>query len=397
MGYPSPFQPRFETLNETWKYKDWAGLLAPCRFVENHIYEYTAFRQSTGMLDVTALYKYEISGAAAAGFLSRITSRNVAKLKPGRVTYLCWCDDNGKVVDDGTVTRLAEDRFVMTAAEPQYGWLQKLAGGMAVVVEDISRTTAALALQGPTSRRLLVDVCGSAVEPLKFFGAMESSIAGKPVRVSRTGYTGDLGYEVWCAWDDGLAVWDALMEAGRAHGIVPVGLDALDMARVEAGFIMMGVDYFSAPHVTVDVKKYSPYELGLDWTVELERDPFMGQAALRQEQAAGGPPRALVGLELDWPHLESMYRIHGMAPQISNMASRDSLPIYLAGTQVGRVSSSSWSPSLKRFLAIGTVLRPYAEEGMELDVEHTVLFERKTVRARVVKRPFFDPERKRRP
>ncbi len=397
MGYPSPFHERFVALNETWKYKDWAGIVSPCRYIENHVYEYTAFRQSTGIIDVTPLYKYEVRGKDAAAFLARVTCKDVGKLKAGRVTYLCWCDDDGKVVDDGTVTRIEEDWFRMTAAEPQYRWLSLLAKGFDVSIDDVSRTTAALAVQGPTSREVLRGCADADVASLKFFGSIAGRIGGKPVRISRTGYTGDLGYEVWCAWNDGIAVWDEIVRAGKAHGLVAAGLDALDMSRIEAGFVLLGVDYFSSPTVTVPEKKYSPFEIGLDWTVELERDPFVGQAALAAERRSGGPKRVLVGMEIDWLHLESLYQEHDLPPQLPAGASRESLPVFVKGEVVGRVSSSSWSPTLKRYLALGTVRADLAREGTTLEVEHTVLFQRKRVRARVVKRPFFDPERKRKP
>ncbi len=396
MSYPSPFHERLVALNETWKYKDWAGILAPCRYIENHVYEYTAFRHSTGMLDVTPLYKYEVKGKDAGLFLARITSKDVRKLKPGRVTYLCWCDDDGKVIDDGTVSRIDEDWYRMSAAEPQYKWLTSLAQGLRVEIEDISRTTAAVAVQGPTSRSVLEACTEGDVAALKFFGTMPGRIAGKDVRISRTGYTGDLGYEVWTSWADGLSVWGEISRAGRNFGLMPCGLDALDMARIEAGFVLLGVDYFSAPHTTIPKKKYSPFEIGLDWTVELDRaDPFIGQRALAIEKKQSKTPRVLVGLELDWDHLESMYVAHEMAPQLPAGASRESLPMYSGGRQVGRVSSSTWSPTLKKYLALGTVIPELSREGTMLDVEHTVLFERCTVRAKIVKRPFFDPERKR--
>ena len=398
MGYPSPFHERMVSLNETWKYKDWAGIIAPCRYIENHVYEYTAFRQSTGIIDVSPLYKYEVKGKQAAAFLSRITCRDITKLKPGRVTYLCWCDDFGKVVDDGTVTCVAEGWYRMTAAEPQYKWIKTLSRGFDVTIDDISRTMAAVAVQGPTSRSVLEACASGDVKGLKFFGSIASKIAGKDVRITRTGYTGDLGYEVWSAWGDGLAVWDEIMRAGKSFGIVPVGLDALDMSRIEAGFVLLGVDYFSAPHVTVEEKKYSPYEIGLDWTVELDREPFVGQAALLKEKKNGGPKRVLVGLEIDWLHLESLYQEHDLPPQLPAGASRESLPMYSSvGDVVGRVSSSSWSPTMKRYLALGTVRPDLAREGTAVEIEHTVLFQRKRVRAHVVKRPFFDPERKRKP
>lgn len=397
MSYPSPFHARITAHNETWKYKEWAGILAPCRYIENHVYEYTAFRQSTGMLDVTPLYKYDLKGKDAATFLARVTSKDVRKMKPGRVTYLCWCDDEGKVVDDGTVSRLEEDHFVLTAAEPQYRWLTSYAAGFDVAITDISRTTAALTLQGPTSRELLRSCSTANMDALKFFGTTAAKIGGKDVRISRTGYTGDLGYEVWCAWDDGIVVWDEIVRAGKAYGLTLAGLDALDIARIEAGFVLLGVDYFSSPHVTVPQKKYSPFEIGLDWTVELDREPFIGQKALLAEKKSKQPGRVLIGLELDWEHLESLYLAHDMPPQLPAGASRESLPVYAAGRQIGRVSSSTWSPTLKKYLALGTVSSEFSKVGTTLEVEHTILFERRVVAAHIVKRPFFDPERKRKP
>ena len=398
MPYHSPFHSRMVALNETWKYKEWAGIVAPCRYIENHVYEYTAFRQSTGIIDVTPLYKYEVRGKDAASFLSRVTCRDVRKLKDGRVTYLCWVDDEGKVVDDGTVSRLEENWFRMTAAEPQYRWLTTLARGFDVTIDDVSRTTAALAVQGPTSRDVLAACSDADMKALKFFGSTSAKIGGKSVRITRTGYTGDLGYEVWCAWDDGVAMWDEIVRAGKSHGLVACGLDALDISRIEAGFVLLGVDYFSSPHETVAERKYSPFEIGLDWTVELERDPFVGQKALLAEKKNGGPRRVLVGLEIDWLHLESLYKEHDLPPQLPAGASRESLPLFSSGGDtVGRVSSSTWSPTLKRYLALGTVQADLGREGTQLSIEHTVLFQRKKVRARVVKRPFFDPERKRKP
>jgi aminomethyltransferase len=256
---------------------------------------------------------------------------------------------------------------------------------------------AALALQGPTSRDVLKGCAEANVEGLKFFGSTAGKIADKEVRISRTGYTGDLGYEVWSAWDDAIAVWDAVCRAGKAHGLLPAGLDALDMARIEAGFVLLGVDYFSSPHVTVPQKKYSPFEIGLDFALELDREPFVGQKALLAERRDGRTPRVLVGLEIDWTHLESLYRTHDLPPQLPPGASRESLPVFVSGRQIGRVSSSTWSPTLKKYLALATIAKEHATEGSVVDIEHTVLFERRAVRARVVKRPFFDPERKRKP
>jgi len=399
--FESPLHARVVALNETWRYKDWAGLVAPARYVENHVTEYAALRHAAGLLDVSPLYKLSFSGRDAAKFLSRTTTRDVTRLAMNRVTYLCWCDDDGHVVDDGTLTRVGEDRFFLTAAEPAYGWFATLARGFDVVVDDVSRQIAALAVQGPTSRAVLAACCAVDSESdvdvaaLRFFGSTRARVDGRVVRVTRTGYTGDLGYELWCDAHDALTVWDAVVDAGRAHALVPVGLDALDMARIEAGFVLLGVDYFSAPRTALLSKRSTPASIGLDAVVELDRAPFVGQEALMRERARGGPAKRVVGLALDWSDLEALYASRGLAPALATGASRESLPIYDDGVQIGRASSSVWSPLLKRAIAIGTVHRAHAATGTVVEVEHTVHFERRVVRATVVERPFYDPPHKR--
>ena len=394
MPIPSPFHERMVHLSKSHQWKDWAGFLAPSSFEVNHIYEYTAFRQSAGLLDVTPLFKYSISGPDAAAFLSRVTVRNMTKLKPGRVTYCCWCDEKGKLVDDGTVACVAENEYRLSAAEPMYRWLLRLSRGFQVQIKDVTRELACLALQGPTSRDILAACSDAPMNKLKFFGLAHANLDGAQVQISRTGYTGDLGYEIWMKNEDALAVWDALIDAGRNYDILPVGLDALDMVRIEAGFILLGVDYFSAPHCVVESQKSTPYEMGLDWTVQLKRDKFIGQDALRKEKENGSAWQ-LVGLEFNWDQLEALYDSYGLPPNIPPQACRSALPIYCEGEQVGQVTSNTWSPVLKKLIGLGSVRRPFADIGQVLDVEHTVEYERKTIEATVVPRPFFDPERKR--
>ena len=393
MPTPSPFHSRTAPLCVSYRWKDWAGYCAVCRFDTTLDREYFAFRHSAGLIDVTPLFKYEVRGVDAAAVLSRMTVRDISRLKVGRVTYCCWCDDAGKVVDDGTVSRLGEDHFRITAAEPTYRWLDNLARGCDATVEDSSGRLAALALQGPTSRAILGECCDADLDRLRFFGVARAKLDGLDVWVSRTGYTGDLGYEIWVDSSCAEPLWDALMSAGARFDLAPAGLDALDVARIEAGFIMLGVDYYSTTDVVLESRKSSPFEIGLGWTVELDRGTFVGQEALRLEKERGSAWQ-LVGLELSWEALENLYDSYGLPPSLPPEASREALPIFSSGRQIGRVTSHTWSPTLKKSIALASVRTPFANLGTKLEVEHTVEFERRKVTAKVVKIPFFNPERK---
>jgi aminomethyltransferase len=395
MPEPSPFHSRTSRLCTSKAWKDWAGYYAPRYYDASHEPEYYAFRHSAGLIDVSPLFKYEITGPDADAFLSRMTVKDVTALPVGRVTYLCWCDDRGKVIDDGTVSRLAEDHYRLTAAEPSVSWLKGLARDYRVTVEDSTDRIGALALQGPESRAILDQVADMDVAGLRFFRTARTAIAGVDVRISRTGYTGDLGYEIWVDGDDAGAVYDALTEAGRSHGMLPAGLDALDVARIEAGFIMNGVDYFSAHHALVEARKSSPYELGLGWTVQLDRGPFIGRDALRRE-AELGLGLVLVGLDVSWVQLEEVFAAYGLPPELSTRAWRDGRPVYdRRGRWIGKATSGTWSPTLKRNLALAALPPEHAAEGNTVAFEITAEYERHTVDAVVVKPPFFDPPRKR--
>ncbi len=396
MPIPSPFHPRLERLCTSYRWKDWAGYYAVCSFDHGPDLEYTAFRQAAGLIDVSPLYKYDVRGADAALFLSQLLVRDIRKLAIGRVTYCCWCDDEGKVVDDGTVTRWGERRFRLTAAEPSLRWFERAIGGQRVTVEDVTERVAALALQGPRSRVILADCSDADVDKLKFFRATEAQLDGVKVGITRTGYTGDLGYEIWVDADAALPVWDAVIDAGRNHAIEPAGLDALDMTRIEAGFIMLDVDYYSSPRVVLDSRKSSPFEIGLGWTVDLERDPFVGQTALAAEKRRGSEWQ-LVGLTADYSELEQLYESYGLPACLPATASREPVPVFQGDRQVGRATSHMWSPILKQQIALASVRSEVAALGTRLSIEHTVEFERSSVSAEVVATPFFNPERKRKP
>ena len=394
MPLPTPFHPRTAECCTSLLWKDWAGYFAVKSYDTCHEREYYALRHAVGMIDVTPLFKYDVSGKDAARLLAWVTVRDVGRLKVGQATYLCWCDDDGQVLDDGTVTRLGEERFRMTAAEPYFHWLVREAEGFDVELEDVTHRVGALAVQGPASRDLLVAAGAEGVRDLRFFRSIETDVAGVPAIVTRTGYTGDLGYEVWVANEDAVSLWDGLADRGTGFGLEPAGLDALDVTRVEAGFLLAGIDYTSARGETIPERRTSPYELGLGWTVQLDREPFLGQSALRSEKARG-PARETVGLELDWEELEALFAVHDLPPELPATAWRGGEPVYSAGRWVGRATSGTWSPTLKKLLAIALVERDAARLGTRLEMEVLVEHRRERVTARVVERPFFDPPRKR--
>lgn len=401
MPIPSPFHPRTAPLCTSLRWKDWAGYYAVCSYDSQQDPEYFAFRHSAGLIDVSPLYKYEVTGKDAARFLSRLTVRDITKLKTGRVTYLCWCDDQGKVVDDGTVAKLGEGHYRVTAAEPSLAWFLRYTRGFDVAIEDSSSRFCALSLQGPNSRGILKASVEAEMDQLKFFGIVKTRLSGIDVWVSRTGYTGDLGFEVWADSADALRLYDAIMKAGKPFAIMPAGLDAMDVTRIEAGFIMNGVDYFSANHCLIEERKSSPFELGLGWTVELERESglsFVGQAALKRETEKGPDLESwqFVGLDIDWVETETLFSEYGLPPEVPGKAWRDGRPIYdLSGTWIGVATSGTWSPILKRNLAIGQVYAPFAKEGQKLKFEMTAEYRRHTVTATVTKTPFYNPPRKR--
>ena len=380
-------------LCESLNYRDWSGYYAVSAYESHHEHEYNAIRNASALIDVSPLYKYLITGRDASRFVDRIITRDVSKMAVGQVYYTPWCDEHGKVIDDGTVTRLEEQTFRWTAADPSLRWFTQNAVGLDVHLEDISEQVAALALQGPTSARLLRAVSDVKIDALKYFRVGSGSIAGVAVDISRTGYTGDLGYEIWMPAANAIPVWDALIEGGKPFDIKPAGMLALDVSRIEAGLLLIDVDFFSSKKAMIEAQKYSPYEMGLGRLVSPNKGRFIGQQALRAE-AAKGHPRQVVGLEVDWTEVEAIYEKLGLAPSIGATASRVAVPVYRSGRQVGRATSTTWSPVLKKMIALATIDRPHYDEGTTLQVEMTVEAVRHKVAATVVNTPFFDPKRK---
>jgi aminomethyltransferase len=393
MPIGSAFHERTLPLCESLNYRDWAGYYAVSAYETHHEHEYNAIRNAAALIDVSPLYKYIVSGRDATRLVDRLITRDATKLKLGQVIYTPWCDEQGKVIDDGTVSRLDEQRYRWTAADPSLRWFTQNAVGLDVMIEDASETIAALAVQGPTSGALLQHVAEADVKGLKYFGVTTGTIGGVPVDISRTGYTGDLGYEIWMPWDEATRVWDALAAVGARFDLRPAGMLALDVARIEAGLLLIEVDFFSSRKALIPSQQYSPLEMGLGRLVQLDKGTFVGQAALRKEHARG-PARQIVGLTINWEHVEALYEKLELPPQVPATASRAAVPVYRDVAQVGKATSTTWSPVLKKMIALATVERGAATPGSRLEMEVTVEAVRHRVGATVTHTPFFNPPRK---
>ncbi len=393
MPVGTAFHKRTFALCHSLNYREWSGYYTVSVYEVHHEHEYNAIRNAAALIDITPLYKYLVTGHDATKLVNRIITRDINKVAVGQVIYCCWCDEHGKVIDDGTITRLAENTYRWTAADPSLRWFAQNALNMEVQIEDISEKTAALALQGPTSAKLLKAVADADITNLKYFRMTSGKIAGVPVDISRTGYTGDLGYEIWIPWDDAVKVWDALMERGKAFDLHAAGMLALDVARIEAGLLLIEVDYISSKKALIPSQKYSPYELGFAKMVHLEKDNFVGRPVL-EEDSRNGVARQLVGLEVHWTEVERLYDKFGLAPQAPSQASRVHVPVYSGGKQVGKATSTTWSPLLKKMIALASVDTEHSRPGNQVQIEITIEGIRLKVGATVVKTPFFSPPRK---
>jgi aminomethyltransferase len=394
MPIGTPFHSRTSALCISQNWRTWSGYLVASSYDVLHDYEYHAIRNSAALIDVSPLFKYDVRGKDALKLVNRVITRDAEKCAIGQAIYTCLCDAAGKVIQDGTVFRLGEDRYRFHLADPGLRWLRLNAVGMEADIEEVSEKVAALALQGPNSLRILQQVVGYQAAQLKFFRFRFVNVGDIPVIISRTGYTGDLGYEVWVSSDHAGRIWDALIEAGRAFGLRPAGMLALDVARLEAGFILLEVDYIGIEKALIASQKYTPFEIGLAWTVDLKKEHFVGYSELREESERG-PVRQIVGLEIDLRDYEHLYQQVGLPPQIPLTAWRGGVPVYKEEKQVGHATTGGWSPVLKKYIALATIGKEYVHPGTRVDFEVTVEYRRKTVGATVTKLPFFDPPRKR--
>ena len=393
MPVGTPFHERTFALCESLSYRDWAGYYTVSSYETHHEHEYNAIRNAAALIDISPLFKYMVSGRDAARLIDRVITRDVGRMSVGRVFYTPWCDEGGFVIDDGTVARLAETRFRWTAAEPTLRWLAQNARGFDVAIDDISERTAALALQGPRAADVLRACASADIDRLQHLHVTSGTIGDVPVDISRTGYTGDLGYEVWVDADRALRVWDIVMAAGEPFDIKPAGMLALDVARVEAGLLLADVDYIGSRKALTDTQKYTPNEIGLDRLVNLDKATFVGKARLVEERARG-PLRRIVGLEVDWTEVEALYERVGLPPVAPAAASRLAVPVTSGGRQVGRATTTAWSPTLKRLIALATIDAPHFAAGTSVRIEITIEGVRHFVRATVVPTPFFNPGRK---
>src|SRR6202047_2544749 len=380
-------------LCESLNYREWSGYYTVGVYEMHHEHEDNAIRNPAALIDISPLFKYRVTGRDATKFVNRVISRDINKIAVDQVIYCCWCDPEGKVIDDGTITRLGENEYRWTAADPSLRWFQQNALGLDVKIEDISEQVAALALQGPTSGKLLRAVTDANISNLKYFRVTRGKIAGVPVDISRTGYTGDLGYEIWIPWNDAVKVWDALTEKGKQFDLHAAGMLALDVARVEAGLLLIEVDYSSSKKALIPSQKYSPYELGFAKMVHLEKDNFIGKQALARDQK-NGVPRQLVGLEVDWIDVEALYERYGLTPAAPGQASRVAIPVYSGDAQVGKATTASWSPILKKMIALASVQTEYSKPGTALQMEVTIEAIRLKTNVKVTTLPFFNPPRK---
>ncbi len=394
MPIGTPFHERTFALCESLNYREWSGYYTVSSYETHHDHEYNAIRNAAALIDISPLFKYRLTGRDATRLVDRIITRDVRKVSVGQVIYTPWCDEHGKVIDDGTVSRLAEDVYRWTAADPSLRWFTQNAVGLDAQIEDISESVAALALQGPTSARLLQSIVDETeIEKLKYFRVTSAKINGIPVEISRTGYTGDLGYEIWVNADEALKLWDFLIEQGRPFDIKPAGMLALDVARIEAGLLLIDIDFNSSKKALIEEQKYSPFEMGLGRLVSLDKNRFVGQRRLIEENKRP-LAKQIVGLEIDWTEVERRYEIAGLPPAVSPIASRVPVPVFGHGKQIGKATSTTWSPVLKKMIALGTVATEFIGVGSKVEIEITVEAVRYRVPATVVKTPFYNPKQK---
>jgi aminomethyltransferase len=378
----TPFHERARALSQVDSFIPWAGYTTVDVFttVEQ---EYFAIRNATTLYDLTPMVKYRVAGPDALPYLNRLVTRDVAKLKPDRVAYCVWCNDAGHLIDDGTIFRLGVDEYRICTAERQIDWLLDSAIGFEVEIGEVTEQIAALAVQGPTSCAVLKALGLQGIERLKPFEIGYFALGAHRLTVSRTGFTGDLGYELWMEPAAAESIWDALMSAGRSRGIRAIGSQALNVARIEAGFLLPNVDFVSAEHTIRTGRNRSPLELGLEWLVDLNKGHFTGRRALLAEKIRG-PSRRLVGLD-----------IAGNKPAHNSLLYTDD-----SGRQeIGNVTSAIWSPTCKRNIALAMVEAPHFQVGStvwaEIYLNRELVWERRMSRALIVERPFFAPERRR--
>ncbi|MDV2995342.1 MAG: Aminomethyltransferase [Chroococcidiopsis sp. SAG 2025] len=391
---PTPVYPRVAALCKSRKWQSWEGYIMADTYNFSVMPEYLAIRNTAALFDFFPLYVYLIRGADAALLLDRLITRNINKCKIGQVMYTALCDAEGKLLDDGTVYRFDETTFQLTTNTPTLDWVQANSIGLQVEIQDKTLTTNTLPLQGPKSRTILNQVADTNLDGLKYFNFVETKIRDIPVVISRTGYTGDLGYEVWSEAKDAIALWDILMEAGSSEGIQPAGFYALDLARIEAGLIWYEYDYIPSRQAQTDAEKVSPLEVSLAWTVDFSKASFIGREALLKEKEQG-VQRQLVGLELDRQFLHQTYGEQSLFLQDLRTPWRTKFPVRVGEQTIGQVTSGCWSPAGQNYIAIASVSSNYAQATTSLAPKMSVEIHGQTIPASIKSLPFYDPDHKR--
>ncbi|HEX2194862.1 MAG TPA: aminomethyltransferase family protein [Candidatus Limnocylindria bacterium] len=393
----TPFHPRTSALNATGLWQHWSGHLAATRYQASDKFEYFAVRNAAGLFDTSPLYKYRIAGRDAERFLAGMLARDIRACPPGLAHYTTWLDERGFVLEDGVVQHRAPDEYLLTSPEPNFAWFADRIGRLKVTVEEVSLDLGALAIQGPRSRDLLARLI-PAVAELPFFGLTTGRIGGRPVTVSRTGYTGDLGYEVWAETPDALTVWDAIWDAAEGHGVLPYGMGALYMLRIEAGLMLLGVDFDSSRFAFNDAHRSTPLELGWAWMFKgLEDDgrPFIGRRALLRERAEKTSRWRMVALVVDWQDYDRVYSAAGLIPPKDHRPVHEDWMVYDdERRRVGYATSTMYSPVLQRHIALARVRPDLGKPGTKVHLEFTVDHQYQQVAAHVARLPLFNPERK---
>ena len=393
----TPFHERLEQLNTTHRWGHWSGYLSSLKYGMSPKHEYFAVRNSAGFLDTSPLYKFRIAGCDSERFLAGVMTRDIRTCRPGRAQYTVWCDDRGFVLEDGVVFRHSATDFLLTAAEPNLGYLSDLVGRLDVTIEDVTDDYGMLAVQGPRSREILAQVADG-VEGLAYFEHVDTKLGNAPVTISRTGYTGDLGYEVRVAREDALGVLDAVIEAGEGRGLRPVGEEALLMTRIEAGLVLINVEFSSSRFAYTDHDRITPKELGFGWMLKSIDDddrPFIGRNAIRREIAEKTSRWATVGLVLDYADYNRVYNEAGLIPPMDETPlDYESMLYDDDGERIGYATSLMYSPMLQRHIAMARVRPDLAAPGTTVNLELTINHRYQPVVAEVTRLPFFNPPRK---
>lgn len=393
----TPFHSRTSVANETGLWSHWAGFLATDRYQMSDKFEYFTIRNSAGVIDTSPLYKYRIYGTDAERYLAGVLTRDIRKCRPGQAHYTAWCDDDGWVIEDGVVLRHSDDEFLLTAAEPNLAYLQALASGHSVTIEDVSDDYGALALQGPYAKEILSQLAPE-IEGVGYFHLTPAKIGNAPVTISRTGYTGDLGYEIWVGADDAIGLWDRLFEVATPYGVVPVGQTALLITRIEAGLVLIDVDFQSARYAWNDDQRATPLELNMGWMLsDLKSDDraFIGRKAIEREIAEGSSRWRTVGIEVDWEIWAKTHNDRGLVTPKDHTPEHGGMMLYDDEIErIGYTPSFVYSPVLQRHIGIARLRPEYAKVGTKVSLEVTIDHRYEVVDSHVTRLPFYNPPRK---